>query len=628
MKRFPALLRRLCLLAAMLAFFPLAARAQLTPTPDWTVSTPGAVGAMIALDSRNNAYVAGWAPGSTMTLAKISPSGVQQWQRSFDYAGALSKSTWVTVDGAGNAIVTGMIVDTLNAPLGLVVLKYDSAGALLWQDVILSTSSQAVRAVTDIAGNVYVLGILGQPTGTSPVVIKYSQGGLRLWIRLFGNVDYRPDSMALAPGGNVIVTGLWSGGIFGAALDPAGNVIGSNVVTAATEASSVAVGLAGEIYVVGSGSTATTGFGFLVVKHDAAFHELWRNSYQGTGSAKQAAVDSAGNLVVTGYVNTATCPPGQICSQGVVYDWSTIKLGPNGALLWSRTNAPLPGSSSSPNDIPYSMVVGLDDSVYITGVSDARVEYEGASYSLPSTMTIKYAPDGTLLWSANEPAPSVIPLSRLRGIGVKLGTDGGVFVLGELPQTVFRYAQSGIPNQPPIAVASASASTGTAPLAINFSSLGSVDPDGNIASYAWDFGDGQTSTAANPSHTYAAGSYAARLTVIDNLNAISTSAPITITANAPPPAQPTSLTLAKSTVSGGSSTTATVTVSSAAGVTLLLASSNTAVASVPATVVIPVGATRATFTVRTSNVRRDTVVTLTATANGATATARLTVRAR
>lgn len=377
MNRFPTLLRTLWLLAAMLAVFPWAARAQLLPTPDWTVSTPGIVGAMIALDRGNNAYVAGWVPGATMTLAKISPSGVQQWQRSFSKPGALGKSTWVAVDEAGDVIVTGMIVDTLNAPLGLVVLKYDAAGTLLWQDVILSTSSQALRAITDIAGNVYVLGILGQPTGTSPVVIKYSPAGLRRWIRLFGNVDYWPDSMTFAPSGNVIVTGLWSGGVFGAAFDPEGNLVGSNVITAITEASSVAVGLGGEIYVVGSGSTATTAFGFLVVKYDATFRELWRRSYAGTGTAMQAAVDSAGDVLVTGYVNTLICAPGQICSQAGVYDWSTIKLDSNGALLWSRTNGPLPGGSSSPNDIPYSLVVGFDRAVYITGVSDARISTRG-----------------------------------------------------------------------------------------------------------------------------------------------------------------------------------------------------------------------------------------------------------
>ncbi|MET8338460.1 collagenase [Streptosporangium canum] len=46
---------------------------------------------------------------------------------------------------------------------------------------------------------------------------------------------------------------------------------------------------------------------------------------------------------------------------------------------------------------------------------------------------------------------------------------------------------------------------------------GSTDADGTIASRAWDFGDGGTSTAANPSRTYAAsGTYTVRLTVTDN----------------------------------------------------------------------------------------------------------------
>ncbi len=62
--------------------------------------------------------------------------------------------------------------------------------------------------------------------------------------------------------------------------------------------------------------------------------------------------------------------------------------------------------------------------------------------------------------------------------------------------------------------------TGTAGVAISFSSTGSSDSDGTIAGYAWNFGDGTTSTLANPSHTYAAdGSYNVSLTVTDDLGA-------------------------------------------------------------------------------------------------------------
>src|SRR5258708_31003902 len=62
----------------------------------------------------------------------------------------------------------------------------------------------------------------------------------------------------------------------------------------------------------------------------------------------------------------------------------------------------------------------------------------------------------------------------------------------------------------------------------------SSDPDGSISAYQWTFGDGTTSTAQNPSHTYATGgTYTVTLTVTDNggaTNAVSH----TLTANTPP----------------------------------------------------------------------------------------------
>jgi hypothetical protein len=54
-------------------------------------------------------------------------------------------------------------------------------------------------------------------------------------------------------------------------------------------------------------------------------------------------------------------------------------------------------------------------------------------------------------------------------------------------------------------------------LTVGFSGEGSWDPDGEIVSYHWDFGDGTASSQPNPEHTYRpADGYTATLTVVDN----------------------------------------------------------------------------------------------------------------
>jgi chitodextrinase len=60
------------------------------------------------------------------------------------------------------------------------------------------------------------------------------------------------------------------------------------------------------------------------------------------------------------------------------------------------------------------------------------------------------------------------------------------------------------------------------------------DPDGEIRSVFWNFGDGATSTEASPTHTYAQGGrYTAELTVTDNKNT-KTSARVTFSLNQEP----------------------------------------------------------------------------------------------
>jgi hypothetical protein len=72
-------------------------------------------------------------------------------------------------------------------------------------------------------------------------------------------------------------------------------------------------------------------------------------------------------------------------------------------------------------------------------------------------------------------------------------------------------------NDPPNASFQANLQTPNTPLVVAFDASASHDPQGPIATYAWDFGDGATGTGVNATHTYAQpGSYRVKLTVTDS----------------------------------------------------------------------------------------------------------------
>ena len=95
----------------------------------------------------------------------------------------------------------------------------------------------------------------------------------------------------------------------------------------------------------------------------------------------------------------------------------------------------------------------------------------------------------------------------------------------------------GITSVPPVSLSqmAANVTTGTAPLAVHFqaSTQGGLSP----VTYRWSFGDGATSTLANPDHTYAsAGTYLVNLTVTDASGGSATQS-LTVTVAAPPPGE-------------------------------------------------------------------------------------------
>jgi PKD repeat protein len=136
-------------------------------------------------------------------------------------------------------------------------------------------------------------------------------------------------------------------------------------------------------------------------------------------------------------------------------------------------------------------------------------------------------------------APAAEPGSRF------LGWDGACNTLGTcqviMPTTATPgpslFAVFGA-NRPPTARAGGPYG-GVRQSAIAFNGSASTDPDGDVLTYEWAFGDGATATGVTPTHAYAAlGTFAVTLTVRDGFGGSSSSSTTATISNRPPVARP------------------------------------------------------------------------------------------
>jgi PKD repeat protein len=148
------------------------------------------------------------------------------------------------------------------------------------------------------------------------------------------------------------------------------------------------------------------------------------------------------------------------------------------------------------------------------------------------------------------------------GTGITGYTDYGS--LGQFILTGSVPAPAGLP--PVAAISPSGPIRGVGPLTVSFNGSGSSDPEGSTLSFDWDFGDGGSSTEANPTHVYTAvGTYTASLVVTD-ATGLSASAAVTVTVLAPTSVVYVSgISMTKNVSNRRTSARATVTVRDAAG---------------------------------------------------------------
>jgi hypothetical protein len=190
------------------------------------------------------------AGGTDVFVAKFSPAGTHLWSKGFGDVNATQGASSVAIDAAGNVIVTGSFLGTLDfggpALVGtgmdntqnIFLAKLDASGNHLWSKSFGDGAQQTGLAVAVGPGGSVLLtgGIAGSTNfgggalvasgSRDAFVARFDTNGSHLKSQIFGGLDDQ-FGQALAPdgAGGVLVTGFFYGTIdFGnGLLTSAGN---------------------------------------------------------------------------------------------------------------------------------------------------------------------------------------------------------------------------------------------------------------------------------------------------------------------------------------------------------------------------------------------------------------------
>jgi len=406
----------------LLTCLPLAA--QTTATESWIRSDDNGFpyGSMIAMDSQENVVVTGWRLGSYIVTKKYDPDGNLLWEQQYSIPDLQAVASWVLIDALDNVVITGHPETFSSSPVavGLLTIKYDSAGNFMWSDTYEGTRASALRGISDAAGNIYVTGqtLLGS---TDFVTIKYAPDGTRLWVDVFDSngAFHSPNSMDLDAQGNLIISGA---AVSGPAITVLYDTDGVRqwVIESPLGNKPLWVKLTGDgfFYLTGIFHNPS-GDDIWLLKYDLGGNVVWERNYDfgATEWGTMLALDSQGNIIVTGIHDS-------------YFKWITIKTDPEGTLLWSNIF-----SLNSFNDSwPSFVLTGPEDEVYVTGVGGPPPP---PCCMFRSMATVRYDADGSSPWTVTYSATSQ------RGVGLALASDSSLYVAGDFMLTVIKYSQTG-----------------------------------------------------------------------------------------------------------------------------------------------------------------------------------------
>lgn len=344
-----------------------------------------------------------------LSLPQTAESGVATaWIRFYNGSGNNSdRVAAMALDGFGNIYVTGTSEGS-GSGRDYLTIKYSPKGKRLWARRYNGPGNKddvANAMAVDVQGNVYITGMsLDTRDDWVCSTIKYRADGRRLWVRRYKR-DSQGRSIAVDSQGNVYVTGILATIKYSSDgrklwVRPY-EVPASNSVTMALDAQ-------GSSFVLGQLTFPPDQF-LPTLKYSFNGEQLWEARYNflygfdPNSFATAVAVDAQGNCYVTG---------------GWFGAFLTIKYSPEGQQIWARWR-----SGDGNVDKPRALAVDEQGNVYVTG-PDAYFE-PGFLGNYCYFLTIKYGPDGQLLWERSYNGQSMAYPEAMA-----LDSEGNIYITG------------------------------------------------------------------------------------------------------------------------------------------------------------------------------------------------------
>lgn len=419
-------------------------------------------------------------PGVTLQFQEIARANIQV----VSGGSALGRS--VKTDGQKNIIVAGDFSGTVNfgnvtkskLAQSLFVAKYDANEQLLWVNAYGGSSlTQASSVAVDSFGSIYVTGLFfgtcdfgGGPLtsgagvyGSDIFVAKYSSAGTHLWSKRLGGKfgNNTGDAITVDKDSNVFLGGK----IYGEA-DLGGGLIhtrhggADNFVLKLTSLGAyiwaknfgsdeadyvkgIAVDSKGDAVVAGY-SYAGIDFGNGVVS-SAGGADLFLVKFAGTNgiyiwtrvggssgpdTAEGVAVDSNGNVLVTGSYYETLNLGGIIVSAPMTTGTYLAKYSEEGEIGWLRS---IHHETAGGGVVARSIMTDSSSNVVITGNASGGVDFGSGedTYGDANIYVAKYSPQGGYIWAKRS-----ANMGRCAGYGVDIDKDRNVvstgFIQGEV----------------------------------------------------------------------------------------------------------------------------------------------------------------------------------------------------